>query len=289
MQSYEKFLDERDEAIIIIRDSGRVFINKTAQKLLAFFKNLSVQRIVAIDGGYLLYIRPDSMTESQSVVLHQLKTPLVAIRWITETLLDNNVANLTEHQKEMLNDIHQTNQFAINFVNDLLSAVKFETGLIRAKPTATDIIMIIQSVIKMLKPAAAKKKQNIILETSGQIKQVFIDSDLFTRVIQNLIDNAINYGAANSDINIRVSSDTSGAESRQYLIIVHNEGVPISDADKEKLFSKFYRGDAAKKINPSGTGLGLFIAKSAVEANGGQIWFESSADKGTAFYFTVPA
>src|SRR3989338_152115 len=301
LKSYEQFLEGSNDALIIVdRDNVIIFLNKAAIQLLnqpeKFVLGQNLLDVLCgecapfirvathfIDGAIVNIVSRDSQNNF-SVVIHQLKAPLAALKWTIEDILEDDYLNA--HQKEQLNDLYKTNQFLINLVNDLLSVYKLETGTLKLNRAPTDIIKVMNDILKIFKPLADKKQQNIIIDFGNQyigFRNPNIDQSLFTMVFQNLLDNAISYAPESAKITISLLPD----KQNNMILSIHNEGSIISEEDKPKIFSRFYRADAAKKIKHNGSGLGLYIAKLAAEANGGRIWFESSVESGTIFNLLV--
>ncbi len=137
----------------------------------------------------------------------------------------------------------------------------------------------------MLKPIAVTKNQKIFFEIPDDVHIVKICNEYLARAFQNVFDNAITYGSEGSDILIKLGENK---EHTSYIVSVHNFGPIIPNEEMPRIFEKFHRVPGSEKIKPTGTGLGLFIAKSAIELNGGKIWIESEENKGTTVYFTVP-
>ncbi len=102
-------------------------------------------------------------------------------------------------------------------------------------------------------------------------------------VIQNFLDNAIRYSPEGGKISISLNSD---GKNIQFKMQDFGMGIPKNQQDK--IFTKFFRGDNAVRVNTVGSGLGLFLAENIIEAHSGKIWFESEENKGTSFYFTLP-
>jgi two-component system, OmpR family, phosphate regulon sensor histidine kinase PhoR len=102
-------------------------------------------------------------------------------------------------------------------------------------------------------------------------------------VLQNLLDNAIQYTPEGGQIEVSAT-----AEAREAVIAVSDTGIGIPIADQERIFERFYRVDAARSREAGGTGLGLSIAKHIVEAHGGRLWVESAVGRGSKFSFSVP-
>ena len=216
-----------------------------------------------------------------SLASHQLRTPLAAVKWTLEAFTADQ--GLSAKHRERLRDLYASNERLIMLVNELLKVSRIEDKKVVINKQALDLLKIVKDALKLLKINADKKQQILKFQTSVAPATVKLDPIMFSEVFNNLISNAINYAPAGQTIGIKVS-----ASGPDYLIAVHNDEPIIPAADQSKLFTKFYRGTNVQTINTTGTGLGLFIAKAAAEANGGKIWFESKAGAGTTFYFTVP-
>lgn len=302
MKSYEQFLENSQEAILIIdRSNSIVFANKSAASALRskasgdliggnaimalgkVLDGISIQGIILLPEGAILHIGASEPNGNLSMMIHQLKAPMAALKWIIEDMLDDD--ELKPHQEERLKTLHKTNQFLITLVNDLLNVYKLEMGTFKIEKTKNDLLKIIEDMIVMLKPSAEQNKQIIILKSERDQAEALLDPRLFSFAFESLLENAINYGAPNSEIAINVIYDQ---DAGRFIASVNNRGSVISDEDKIKLFQKFYRGEVGRKSKPSGSGLGLYIAKLATEANGGEIWLDSSLEKGTTFYLSYP-
>lgn len=222
-------------------------------------------------------------SEFISIASHQLRTPLSAIKWVIELLMDNN--NLSPDYKGKLQDIYTSNQRLIVLVNDLLSAAKLEGGKIIANRIKTDVAKLVENEITMQKSEIGRKKIKIDFKKETNNIEISVDTLLFGQVIKNLLENAIAYSPEDSEISIDLRE-----EKNDLVFSFHNEGPGIPEMEHDKLFTKFYRGPVAQRLRPEGSGLGLFIAKLAVEANGGNIWFESPTHDGggVTFFVSVP-
>lgn len=287
MGSCEDFLSKSKEALLVIEYGGKgIFCSNAAADLLRNSSNsVRIQAAYPLNGGYLIYLKPDKSDEMQSLVIHQLRAPLTAIRWNTELLLSE--AELDrEDQVDLLRNIQKTNQRLNFLVNDLLAVYRIDFAGLKIQLKSADVKSLILETIGSLAPIADKKKQKIIFDTRLDHAKSRIDTDFFIKTFENLLDNAIEYGLNGSQIIISLDFDET---AHLYMIAVKNSGPIIAAEDEGKIFAKFYRSEEAKKIKPNGTGLGLYIAKLMAEANGGMIGFESSEEKGTVFYFTVPS
>jgi len=219
-----------------------------------------------------------------SVVSHQLRTPITTIKFIAEGLLHEPSGLSDEHRKK-LQSIHDAAERAANLVNDMLSVSRLVAKEVLPVYEVCDLKENILNTIEMLRASAAAKNQKIDFDMNKDVHMVNICNDYLTRAFQNILDNAVSYGDQDSIVNVELKETD---DHNSYLIKVHNFGPAIPANELPKIFQKFHRVPGAEKIKPAGTGLGLFIAKSAIELNGGKIWIESKENEGTSVYFTVP-
>lgn len=303
MKSFERFLDNHDSFIVVVDVYDKIlFCNKitaelaglSAEKIIGkhfldFFDKISgldIEIVIPLPGngdgiaGRAVFLKKSYIDPvAQSMILHQLNSPLTAIKWLSDVLLKD----LDERTRPRISDIRNSAQILDELVRDLLNFSRIASGQLTIKLALTNIREIIAKVIDLLKPLAEQKKQKIILKFDADAeKPIKIDADLLSRAISNLIDNAIHYSSESSEI--KISCDYKG---NSYLIAVFNTGPPIPAGELKQLFTKFFRAEAAKKMRPQGSGLGLFIAKSAVEAHGGKIWCESGGG-GVTFFIEIP-
>lgn len=219
-----------------------------------------------------------------SLASHQLRTPLSAIKWNTEILLGQKQGRLNPKQLVSLHEIYRSNQRAIDLVNDLLDVSRIQEGRIHLelRPTKVEDVIeeIMDNFIALIKASGVSINFAIL---NGPLPVVEADREKLKRVIINLLSNSIKYTPARGSIKISVE------KNKQHLTIsVADSGIGLSKTDREKVFGKFFRSPRVVKVAPDGTGLGLFIAKSLVQAMGGKIGFHSQEGKGATFYFTLP-
>jgi signal transduction histidine kinase len=219
-----------------------------------------------------------------SLASHQLRTPLSAVKWNTEILLSQKSGHLNPKQLRYLQEIYRSNERAISLVNDLLDVSRIQEGEIHLDLRPARAEDIIKEAIDNLDDLIKSSKANVNFEImKGPLPQVETDTEKLKRVIINLLTNSIKYTPAGGDISIIVEKLPT-----HLRISVTDSGVGIAKADQKKIFKKFFRSTKVLKISPDGTGLGLFIAKSLVQAMGGKISFRSEENAGTTFFFTLP-
>ncbi len=218
-----------------------------------------------------------------SISSHQLRTPLTAIRWNLEMLLSGDVGELTTPQKELTKQLYKSTLRMIKLVADLLDVSRIEEGRMQIEKVPTHLEDIVESVIGELTPKASEKNIKIIFEKS-EIPTLEIDTAKIREVITNLIDNAIKYTNQGGNVTIKIEEN----QNQELVFSVSDTGVGIPTSEQDRLFSKFFRASNIQTLDVSGTGLGLFIVKSIIEAHSGKVWVESRQGEGSTFYFSLP-
>lgn len=222
-------------------------------------------------------------TEFVSLASHQLKTPLSAIGWYAEAMMDEAVGPLNEKQREYLQNLFESNQRMVDLVNSLLNVSRLELGTFAVEPVPTDARALGASVLSELAPICLAKQIEVKTTYDESLPLINLDPKLARMIFQNLLSNAIKYTPANGQVTFALTQ-----ADEMLLIRVGDSGYGIPASDHDKIFSKLFRADNVRDKEADGTGLGLYIVKSIVEQVGGRIWFDSLESKGTTFYVTLP-
>ncbi|MBI4156054.1 MAG: HAMP domain-containing histidine kinase [Candidatus Zambryskibacteria bacterium] len=219
-----------------------------------------------------------------SVVAHQLRTPLSGIKWTLNMLLNGDLGPLNNDQKTFLIKSYESNNRMITLINDMLDTDRIQSGKMHYGFRYINIIDLLDNVLFEISPEATKR--NISIEFKRKLEnlpQVYIDPETMRAVFQNLLENAIKYTIEGGKIILDAEQ-----VKNMLQISINDNGIGIPEDQKKKVFERFFRGRNAILRETDGSGLGLYIAKTIVEKNGGIIWFESKENNGTTFYFTVP-
>jgi signal transduction histidine kinase len=223
-------------------------------------------------------------TEFVSLAAHQLRTPLSAIKWSIQMLLEGDMGPVNAKQKEFLSRTYESNERMITLINDLLNVTRIESGRYLYQPAFVQLEDIIEAQMQLYKGEAERRGIALTFaRPKEQCPKALVDPEKIGIVIQNLIDNALHYTSQGGEVTVSASHDT-----KELRVQVKDTGLGIPKGEQEKIFEKFFRASNVKKVHTEGSGLGLYITRHIVEIHGGKIWFESAEGKGTTFIFTLP-
>jgi two-component system, OmpR family, phosphate regulon sensor histidine kinase PhoR len=215
-------------------------------------------------------------------VSHEFKTPLTAIQGFAETLLAGALDD-PENNRRFLEIIRNHAMRLARLTNDLLKLARIEAGKMELEFSSVGLLELIEACTETTLLKANRKEITLEITVPPQLPAVRGDAALLRDVLQNLLDNAIQYTPPRGHIAVAAS-----AGKREAVITVTDTGIGIPLADSERIFERFYRVDAARSREAGGTGLGLSIAKHIVEAHGGKLWVESTVGEGSKFSFSLP-
>lgn len=211
------------------------------------------------------------------ITSHQLRTPLTVIRGMISMWYEGDFENLPEKEKKkMIKRILASVERLNNITNDMLDALELEGGFLKFQFKAVSIENIIRETINTLQPNFDKKGIYIKLSAEPDVPNVEVEPNYIRQVFMNIIDNACTY-TKKGGVDLGIKKD-----GKYVKIVIKDTGIGINKTDRKKLFEKFSRGKNAISQNPSGSGLGLFIAKKIIRAHNGKIEIESEGiGKGT--------
>ena len=228
----------------------------------------------------------ENKSELISISAHQLRTSLSALKWTLKMILDKELGEINEEQKNYIEKPISSNDRSIVLVNYLLTFNHSDDLSYVSKLKEINIVSVFEKVSADFIAELKNKQIELIFNKKEEnIPNINCDEPMIMMVLQNLIENAIKYSPNKSRITISINynSDNNNIE-----LSFHDEGIGIKKEDQIKIFNKFFRAPNAIEKETIGSGLGLFITKNIVEKHNGKIWFESLPESGTTFFVTLP-
>lgn len=214
-------------------------------------------------------------------ISHDLRTPLTSISGNASNLMSNDSSFDNETKQHIYEDIYNDSMWLIELVENLLYATRIEEGRMSLRTSAELLSEIVEEAVRRIHCKTGGHSLSISHE--DDLLLVKADAKLVVQVIVNMIDNAVKYTPAHSSITVTTKKNGDMAE-----IHIADTGNGISQADKERIFEKFYCGNQKIADNRRSLGLGLYLCKAIVEAHGGMISVTDNQPQGTVFHFTLP-
>lgn len=221
-----------------------------------------------------------------SLATHQLRSPLVTMRWTMESLAEGMGPQIPDDVRKKIDIIYQNNQHMIGLVNDILSVSRINQGKILEQKQPHSIVRLVENIIAQMQAEAQHRQIKTVVkleDPSLSEKRFMVDASLFSHCVQNVLSNAIKYGRSGTEVGIALST-----REGKVCIVINDHGVGVPKADLEHIFEKFYRGQNVSQMDVPGSGLGLFVVKSILERWGGTIALASEENVGTTVTMCVP-
>lgn len=274
------FVDARD--VVVLRDDGT-----TRYGLLSIFPYGSfgtgkkgLMTIVDITKQKEI---EKAKTEFVSMASHQLRTPISAMKWNLELMQSPQNGTLSEGQTLYFKKITNTLRKMNVLIDDFLNVSQLELGTKHIQFEKVELLPFVESICEDFVGRVSEKGLKLEKQFDERITSIETDVSLLHMIVNNLVSNATKYTPEGGTIRLQY---TSGYDT--LTVSVSDTGVGIPKQDQEKLFTKFFRAENVRKNVTSGTGLGLYIVKLAVEKLGGTIKVQSEVGQGTTFVVVLP-
>ncbi|HLW60308.1 MAG TPA: HAMP domain-containing sensor histidine kinase [bacterium] len=213
-------------------------------------------------------------------IAHELRTPLSVIQGTLEGMLDH----VIEPTPERIAGLHSQAVLLKRLITDLRDLSLAQAGQLELHRRTTDVGGVVRETVEALAPLADERTIALRIEVPGPLPEIQADPDRLRQVVQNLVENALRHTPAGGEVRIGLR-DGNGEGIH---LVVSDTGSGIRAEDLAHIFDHFYRADESRTRTSGGTGMGLAIVKSLVEAHGGQVGVESAPGTGSVFTVTLP-
>jgi signal transduction histidine kinase len=217
-------------------------------------------------------------------LVHEFRNPLTALAGAVEILEDSLSPHLGAKEREFFDVIEVSLARLNQMLDEMLELTSLESREVELRYEATDAAALARDAL-----AEAEGRAEVFdvklnpLRLEGDIPVVECDPVLISRVLANMVSNAVKYNKAGGEVTV-----TLGAHDGRLRVDVADTGMGIPEEDFDKVFSRFYRAPEVRQTKIAGTGLGLTIAKNIVELHGGEMSFTSVPGEGSTFTFEIP-
>jgi two-component system, OmpR family, phosphate regulon sensor histidine kinase PhoR len=223
-------------------------------------------------------------SELVSTVSHELRTPVTSISGYAQLLLDPEVGALTGEQQRMVEVVRRNSDRLLNLIEDLLALSRAD-GVDQTEPAPgqVDLPALLDSVHRAMAPLAERRGLDVRLDCPDIVQTVAGSSGQLERVVLNLVSNAVKFTPEGGSVTVSLDQDQDGT-----LLTVSDTGLGIPQDELPFVFDRFYRASVAIEQAIQGTGLGLAVVRSTVEAHGGTVAIASEPGRGTTVSITLP-
>jgi PAS domain S-box-containing protein len=218
-----------------------------------------------------------SRADLVSTVAHELRSPLTSVKGFTATLLAKWDRFNDEQKKLMLETVNSDADRVTRLLTELLDVSRIDAGRLEMRKQVVDLPAVVHKIVAG-RVASGDPESRFVVNTEGELPEMWLDPDKIEQVIGNLVENALRHGEGTVTVTVRPFQ--SGAE-----VTVADEGEGIPEETASRVFTRFWRGGNRR----GGTGLGLYIVKGLVEAHGGSVDVGRSPSGGAQFRFVLPA
>lgn len=285
------------------------FVDETR---ISFLENFTNHAALAIEGAQLFEALKKQNIELEhankikseflAIMSHELRTPLTAIIGFSELLVEEVLGELTKEQKESLREVINNGEHLLHLINSILDLAKIEAGKIELDIEPFSLSDLVNEIKFFISPLIHKKSQELLLSIDSDLPIVYADSRKIRQILLNLLSNAIKFSPEKGRVELKVRylkkipQEDSYQDARNILpckkgyieIEVSDNGIGISQSDRQHIFNAFEQVDSSITRKYQGTGLGLALTKQFVELHQGVIWVESELHQGACFRIILP-
>ncbi len=218
-------------------------------------------------------------------IAHNLRAPLAAMSSMLTVVRDGYIGEVSENQREYLRRVERRAGSLGQMVNELLVLASNQGERRPFARERVDLAALAAKVGRTFQEKAAERGLQFVIQSAPDAPSPLGDAGLLEQALENLVSNAIKYTPAGGRVTVALARAPDGGAR----IDVSDTGIGIPEPAQASLFTEFFRADNAKRLEITGTGLGLVIVKDIVERHGGAVTFESAEQRGTTFTLLLPA
>jgi len=268
--------EEEKKELKIFADNKESYFNKDVINVTN--NDQVIGQVIVLRNITIFHELNEAKTNFIATVSHELKTPISSIKMSAQLLKDERVGALSNEQKELTNSIAEDADRLLKITGELLNMAQVETGNIQLKNQSTSPRDIVEQSVNAIRFQAQQKNIALNIHGNGTLPNVNVDAEKTTWVLINFLTNAIKFSPESSVIDVDVYEKDNYVE-----FVVRDHGKGIEEKYLPKIFDRYYKVPGS--FERSGTGLGLAISKEFIEAQGGEIWAQSSLGEGSRFGF----
>jgi signal transduction histidine kinase len=267
----------QDERILTIAASQAAVAIENAR----LYQDLK-ERALHLEKAYIELQEIDRLKdELVQNVSHELRTPLTFVKGYVEMLLDGDMGQINERQRESLSIVAEKTNAITRLVSDIIFLQQIEHESLEL--AELDMAQVVRRAMQSNQASATAAHLTLTSPITPDLAPAYADRDRVNQVLDNLIGNAIKFSPQGGEITVQLED-----AGEMLQVSVSDSGIGIPEEQVERIFERFYQVDGSATRKFGGAGLGLAIVKRIVEAHGGRIWVKSQLGRGSTFFFTLP-
>ena len=263
------------QLLVRLRDSNRRLMDKQHA--------LQAQNFAVQEAYQRLQKEEEMRREMVSMIVHDLKNPLNVMLISIDLLAADFSDLLGDEQRDILRSANKASQQMVHLISNMLEVQRLEDGKMPVNQVPLNLLQTLKLMVRQSQPLAEQKNIDLTFSVLESLPLVFADVDLTSRVVANLLDNALKFTPVNGQITV-----TAKPGDNEVIVCVVDNGAGIPPEQQEKIFEKFAQVNQGPRYGSASVGLGLAFCKLAVEAQNGRIWVESESGQGSRFKFALP-